>query len=180
MKSRLCTRIAALFGNVKVLFFRLSILPSDLEHWSDPAAAEHPSSNISKKVCFSQIIKLYSKFECCKVYKSAMIREAMKSILMNQNQRIRPATKNREWINNNNHISSYEIICSNTYKNYKNIVINKPFSFDILSAVAFFEAFSLSTFVVSPIVNSITHDKIINLRWLTFPIFQLFDIFLYT
>ena len=180
MKSRLCTRIAALFGNVKVLFFRLSILPSDLEHWSDPAAAEHPSSNISKKVCFSQIINVYPKFECCKVYQSAMIGEAMKSILMNQNQRIRPATKNREWINNNNHISSYKIICSNTYKNYKNIVINKPFSFDILSAVALFEAFSLSTFIVSPIVNSITHDKIINLRWLTFPIFQLFDIFLYT
>ena len=65
MKSRLCTRIAALFGNVNVLFFRLSILPSDLEHWSDPAAAEHPSSNISKKVCFSQIIKL--NFKCLEI-----------------------------------------------------------------------------------------------------------------
>ena len=180
MKSRLCSRIAALFGNVNVLFFRLRILPSDLEHWSDPAAAEHPSSNVSKKVCFSQIIKVYSKFECCKVYKSAMIREAMKSMLMNQNQRIRPTKKNREWISNNNHISFYWIVYSNTHINYKNIVINKPFSFDVLSAVPLFEAFSLPTLIDSPIVNSITHDKIINLRWLTFVIFQLLDIFLYT
>ena len=88
----------------------------------------------------------------------------MKSILMNQNQRIRPTNKTTECLSNNNHISFYEIIYDNTYKNYKNIVINKPFSFDILSAVALFEAFSLSTFIVSPIVNSITHDKIINLR----------------
>ena len=96
MKRRLCNTNAELFGKVTVLFFLFNFLPSDLEHWSDPAAAEHPSSNISKKVCFSQIIKLYSKFECCKVYKSAMIREAMKSILMNQNHRIRPTTENRE------------------------------------------------------------------------------------
>ena len=86
----------------------------------------------------------------------------MKSILMNQNQRIRPTNKTTECLSNNNHISFYEIIYDNTYKNYKNIVINKPFSFDVLSAVAFFEA--LSTFIVSPIVNIITHDKIINRR----------------
>ena len=66
MKSRLCIRSTELFGNVKVLFFRLSFLPSDLEHWSDPALAEHPSSNISKKVCFSQIIKINFKSEYCK------------------------------------------------------------------------------------------------------------------
>ena len=91
-----------------------------------------------------------------------MIREAMKSILMNQNQRIRPTNKTTECLSNNNHISFKEIIYDNTYKNYKNIVINKPFSFDALSADLLFEAFS--TFIVSPILNNIIHDKIINLR----------------
>ena len=36
------------FGNVRVLFFLLNFLASDLEHWSDPAAAEHPSSKIKQ------------------------------------------------------------------------------------------------------------------------------------
>ena len=46
MKSRLCIIIAEEFGNERVLFFRLNFLACDLEHWSDPAAAEHPSSDL--------------------------------------------------------------------------------------------------------------------------------------
>ena len=54
MKSRLCNIKADEFGNVTVLFFLLNFLASDLEHWSDPAAAEHPSSNLKQeRVCIS-------------------------------------------------------------------------------------------------------------------------------
>ena len=54
MKSRLCNTKADEFGNVTVLFFLLNFLASDLEHWSDPAAAEHPSSNLKQeRVCIS-------------------------------------------------------------------------------------------------------------------------------
>ena len=54
MKSRLCITKADEFGNETVLFFRLNFRASDLEHWSDPAAAEHPSSKLKQeRVCIS-------------------------------------------------------------------------------------------------------------------------------
>ena len=59
MKRRLCITKADEFGNVMVLFFLLNFLSSDLEHWSDPAAAEHPSSTFNeKRVCVSHYCQI--------------------------------------------------------------------------------------------------------------------------
>ena len=62
MNSRLCITKADEFGNVRVLFFLLNILSffsSDLEHWSDPAVAEHPSSNFNEKGFVSHIAVIF-------------------------------------------------------------------------------------------------------------------------